>query len=249
MHIELVDTLRCPHPHEDTWLVASVTRFDGREVVEGTLGCPACRRQFPVRGGEVDFTAGDGSGAGGEPPAAIPPAEGRDHGRASGEASGEASDEASGEAPDDEASDEASDEGTFLRARALLALAEPGGIVLLGGVHARHAEAFEDEGQVMTLLLNASHPPGGWGRPPSAMRAADGVPVASGALRAAWLDRTTATPGILAAVARGLRRGGRLVAPADASLPAGVRELARDAGEWVAEGEGGVSAPVALRRR
>jgi len=51
MFIELVDSLRCVEPHEDTWLVASVFRMDGRHIVEGILGCPVCRRQYPVRDG------------------------------------------------------------------------------------------------------------------------------------------------------------------------------------------------------
>lgn len=228
MHIELVDSLRCPYPHDDTWLVASVSRFDGRDIVEGTLGCPSCRRQFAVRDGEVDFTSfvppGGEPEREPEPPAA--------HATAVAGASA---------AP--------ADAEVLLRARALLALGEPGGIVLLGGDHARHAEALEDEGQVTTLQLNAPAALRRAGRYPSALRAADGIPVASGALRGAWLDRGTATSGILAAAARALRKGGRLVAPADAPLPAGVRELARDAHEWVAEGEGGVSLPVTLRRR
>ncbi|MEP7381311.1 MAG: hypothetical protein ABI910_06465, partial [Gemmatimonadota bacterium] len=56
MHIELVDSLRCTQPHDDTWLVASVTRFDGRDIVDGVLGCPICHRQYLVLDGEVDFT-------------------------------------------------------------------------------------------------------------------------------------------------------------------------------------------------
>ena len=34
MFIELVDSLRCVASHEETWLVASVSRMDGRHVVE-----------------------------------------------------------------------------------------------------------------------------------------------------------------------------------------------------------------------
>lgn len=51
MFIELVDSLRCVEPHEATWLVASVTRMDGRHIVDGTLGCPTCRREYPITGG------------------------------------------------------------------------------------------------------------------------------------------------------------------------------------------------------
>lgn len=51
MYIELVDSLRCLEPHEETWLVAAVTRMDGRHIVEGKLGCPVCRREYAVRAG------------------------------------------------------------------------------------------------------------------------------------------------------------------------------------------------------
>lgn len=225
MHIEIVDSLRCPSPHEETWLVASVTRFDGRDIVEGALGCPICRRQYAVRAGEVDFTT---------PMADVL-------------AAPEAADVRDGSpVPIDVV---APDDGALLRVRALLGLSDGGGFVLLGGEHARMAAALEDEAQVMPLLLNAP----GWvrrgGRFPSALRAVDALPVAAGALRAAWLDDATASAATVAAVARALRRGGRLVAPAGVELPMGARELARDAHEWVAEWEGGASAPVSLRRR
>jgi uncharacterized protein YbaR (Trm112 family) len=55
MFIELVDSLRCVEPHEDTWLVAAVTRMDGRHIVEGTLGCPICRREYPIADGVAWF--------------------------------------------------------------------------------------------------------------------------------------------------------------------------------------------------
>src|SRR4051812_39445586 len=55
MFIELVDALRCPVPHEESWLVASATRMEFRHIVEGTLGCPVCRAEYPVTRGAVDF--------------------------------------------------------------------------------------------------------------------------------------------------------------------------------------------------
>src|SRR5215211_3633538 len=58
MFIELVDSLRCPRPHELTWLVAGAVRMEGRRIVEGLLGCPTCRAEYPIRGGVVDFTGG-----------------------------------------------------------------------------------------------------------------------------------------------------------------------------------------------
>src|SRR5690348_10899014 len=55
MFIELVDALRCPVPHEESWLVASATRMEARHIVEGTLGCPVCRAEYPIRRGVVHF--------------------------------------------------------------------------------------------------------------------------------------------------------------------------------------------------
>src|SRR5687768_2022845 len=57
MFIELVDSLRCLGAHEDTWLVAAVTRMDGRHIIDGTLGCPLCRREYPIRDGVAWFVA------------------------------------------------------------------------------------------------------------------------------------------------------------------------------------------------
>ncbi len=57
MFIELVDALRCLEPHEDTWLVASVTRWDSRHIVDGVLGCPVCRREYVVTDGIAWFTS------------------------------------------------------------------------------------------------------------------------------------------------------------------------------------------------
>jgi uncharacterized protein YbaR (Trm112 family) len=65
MFIELVDALRCPVPHEESWLVASADRMEARHIVEGTLGCPVCRAEYPIRGGVVDFRR--------EAPRALPP--------------------------------------------------------------------------------------------------------------------------------------------------------------------------------
>src|SRR5215211_2670247 len=64
MHIELVDALRCPRRHGDTWLVASIARMDDRDILEGTLGCPECGAEYPVHDGIVSFeTEGGGASA------------------------------------------------------------------------------------------------------------------------------------------------------------------------------------------
>lgn len=55
MLIELIDRLRCPNDHEETWLVAAAERTEHRRLVDATLGCPVCAAEFVVRGGTVHF--------------------------------------------------------------------------------------------------------------------------------------------------------------------------------------------------
>lgn len=77
MFVELVDRLRCVRPHEEAWLVLASRRTVARHVVDGVLGCPVCRAEYPVRDGVADFrpdAAGPGvdAAAGAEP---LPPAD------------------------------------------------------------------------------------------------------------------------------------------------------------------------------
>lgn len=58
MYIELIDLLRCPRDHEETWMVAAFTRMDGRFVIEGKLGCPVCSSSFAISSGVVDLRIG-----------------------------------------------------------------------------------------------------------------------------------------------------------------------------------------------
>jgi uncharacterized protein YbaR (Trm112 family) len=51
----LVDTLRCPRPHDETWLVASIERAADRDIIDGVLGCPSCLTEYPIRDGIVYF--------------------------------------------------------------------------------------------------------------------------------------------------------------------------------------------------
>lgn len=57
MFIEIIDTLRCPEDHRDSWLVASITGRDERLVREGLLGCPVCGREYPIARGIAWFGA------------------------------------------------------------------------------------------------------------------------------------------------------------------------------------------------
>ncbi len=58
MFIELVDALRCPVPHEESWLVAATGSMNARHIVDGMLGCPVCGAEYPIRHGAVDFRRG-----------------------------------------------------------------------------------------------------------------------------------------------------------------------------------------------
>ena len=69
MFVEIVDALRCPRPHEESWLVLAARRTDDRHVLEGTLGCPVCRAEYPIHVGMADFA--DANATDGAPAATI----------------------------------------------------------------------------------------------------------------------------------------------------------------------------------
>ena len=56
MFVEIVDALRCPRDHEESWLVLAAQRTEERHVLEGTLGCPVCRAEYSIHDGIADFT-------------------------------------------------------------------------------------------------------------------------------------------------------------------------------------------------
>ncbi len=57
MFIELTDHLRCPADHPEQFLVLMPAQMDGRQVLEGVLGCPVCNRSFPIENGVARFGA------------------------------------------------------------------------------------------------------------------------------------------------------------------------------------------------
>lgn len=54
---DLLDALRCPNDHEESWLVAMVHHADGPRLCDADLACPVCGAEFPVRDGVASFTA------------------------------------------------------------------------------------------------------------------------------------------------------------------------------------------------
>src|SRR5215212_2133516 len=55
MHIELIDLLRCPNDHDETWLVAALHAVDDRLVVKAKLGCPICGASYVISKGIADL--------------------------------------------------------------------------------------------------------------------------------------------------------------------------------------------------
>jgi hypothetical protein len=118
-----------------------------------------------------------------------------------------------------------------MRAAALLRLEERG-LYLLDGGWASLAHAIRE---IVDVDLILSDPPAG--AAPDGQGTLRGVgsrwPLAAASLHGVALAHATAAR--VSDAVRVLRAGGRLVAPVDASLPAGVRELASDDRHWVAE--------------
>jgi uncharacterized protein YbaR (Trm112 family) len=55
--IELTDQLRCPADHPESYLVLLPDVMEGRRIIRGTLGCPACNVQYPIVDGIARFGA------------------------------------------------------------------------------------------------------------------------------------------------------------------------------------------------
>jgi hypothetical protein len=56
LHIELAEYLRCPADHdEQSYCVVVPDVMDGRDVRSGFVGCPICKREYPIVDGEARF--------------------------------------------------------------------------------------------------------------------------------------------------------------------------------------------------
>jgi hypothetical protein len=134
-----------------------------------------------------------------------------------------------------------------LRLAALLGVAESQLPVGLVGRYTAASGALASLVSAPQLLINSGPVIPGPGV--SCIVVADRLPLGVESLAAIAVDAAHATVTFLESATRALRLGGRLVAPADAPVPAGMRELARDATEWVAETTTRASGLVELRRR
>lgn len=51
MLLELTEMLRCPHAHEEAYVVCVPIAAEGRDVRRGVVGCPVCQAEFQVTDG------------------------------------------------------------------------------------------------------------------------------------------------------------------------------------------------------
>lgn len=135
------------------------------------------------------------------------------------------------------------------RTAALLGLTEGYLPVLLAGSYASTGGALADLVPIAQVWLN---PPAGVASPAapcSTLAVRERLPLGVETLAAAAVDSAHTTPDMLASIVRAVRVGGRILAPADTPMPTGLKELARDTAEWVAEVTTRASGLVELRRR
>ena len=211
MHIEFIDLLRCPRPHEDSWLIAAFDRMDGRLVVDGKLGCPVCNAEYPISGGVADFRAKVGE------PYPIRSA---------------ASVRAATPAPETERDDD------VMRLAAMLGLSRPGMLVLLAGREARLSHRLATLTSVRVLSVNPNAADIGDSDAVGSIMIDSAVPIASRSVDGIALDAAAASLDLVEEAVRVLTPGGRLTAPASVLLPGSLRELARDHLNVVAESVG-----------
>ena len=217
MFIDLVESLRCVAPHEESWLVASFDEMDGRAIVRGTLGCPVCRRRYPI----VDRIAWLGVDPGSAP--ALISVVGDD------------------ENPDTERSRLAalldlSDPGGLCILEGTWARLAPALVELVTTqILAINPDAPLIPTEGISILRTPDLLPIG-------AAVARGVALGD----ASWRSLQAWAP-LMAGAVHALSRGGRLLAPSAIPVPPGVRELARDARHWIGERLPLESPPVTLR--
>lgn len=206
MQRDLLDALRCPGTHEESWLVAMVLEASGPTLLEAELACPVCGAEYRIIDGVARFA---------DALPAVP------------------------------AEPYTSD--MVLRLAALLGVADSQLPVGLVGRYTAASGVLASFVSAPQLLINGG--PVIPGPVVSRIVVADRLPLGVETLAAIAVDAAHATSPFLESAARALRVGGRLVAPAEARIPAGMRELARDATEWVAETTTRASGLIELRRR
>ncbi|MDX2183580.1 MAG: hypothetical protein SFW08_06320 [Gemmatimonadaceae bacterium] len=141
------------------------------------------------------------------------------------------------------------DDAALMRLGALLGLTTPGGTVAVSAAWSDLARPLAVLTDVRVLVVGP--PPGFLGdEDVGVLEGVRDLPLSPGSCRGVALGSSSAeAPSVVASWVRAVRVGGRVVAPATLPVPEGLRELARDDAQWVAERLADTSsAPVALTR-
>lgn len=226
MQRDLLDALRCPAPHEESWLVAMVHRADGATLIEADLACPVCGAEYAVTQGEAWFHAAQD-----RVPSTMP------------------ANASTTPLPDVERL--AAQLGVM---GGLAPVLLAGGYAAVAADYAALTGA--PVVAVPTASASASAPLAIRAVDVSVLHVGLQLPLGASTLAAAACGVAHLVPDdaarLLASIARAVRAGGRIVAPVSQELPAvlmgTVRTLARDEREWVAEMTATSSGLVALRR-
>jgi hypothetical protein len=125
-------------------------------------------------------------------------------------------------------------EGPMMRTGALLGLDERGGLYVLDSVSSHFAGGLQELSPNSRFIALASRPDVE-GASGVIIGRGNGIPLAEGCLRGVVIDYDN--PELMRSAVRALAPGGRLVAPANSSVPQGIAELARDDAQWVGERE------------
>ena len=223
MRLDLAERLRCPRAHAATPLVVVTTAVAERDLRRGFAGCPVCQLEARIVDGDVVFS------------------------------------EAPAESPKDAVRTTMPADPwmpTLDRMIALLGLAEPGGSVLLTGRYARLATALARATDVAAVVMWSTDGIAADEHVATVRGLFAAAPFSDATFRGAALDLDASSgateeherSAFVADVVRSVAVAGRVVATAGLARPDGLKELARDASEWVAERQL-ISTPVALRRR
>lgn len=132
------------------------------------------------------------------------------------------------------AGDAAEETAAIERLLALLGLAEPGGAVLLTGGYARFSALLALASGASIVVMHAAQVASRGVGVAAVYGERARVPFADGSFRAVALESGLPESFIADAV-RALDLRGRILGASSLDVPAGVRELARDAREWVGE--------------
>jgi uncharacterized protein YbaR (Trm112 family) len=208
MHIELTEMLKCPESHREEMLVLSTGEIRDRMVRSGLVGCPVCRKEYPISRGIVNFRrskervskeSSSGPRPAYQPPSPLPSAD-------------------------------------AANLQALLELSGPGGYVVLIGSATRQAPRLST--LMSGIHFVGINPPSEMEEQPtlSLLYANEKVPLRTAIARGVVVGADLATSPWLVEAHRVLLRGRRFVVEnEEPELPIGIVKLAAEHGLWVGE--------------